>query len=157
VRWLLVKISRAFFKPNQSVRRRDHADQKAGADNSRCAEKYVFAICLGRQVCRRSSEFGPLLASRAARPKNRDGRDFYVLTRPNRSRPAQVWELAIKIGPRKLPLPLPYRTWVEEVIVNLGAELIPMCAAAFAASMPTAVTNSGARLSPRRISTAEAA
>jgi PIN domain nuclease of toxin-antitoxin system len=39
---------------------------------------------------------------------------------------ATVWELAIKVGLRKLQLSLPYRTWVEGAIANLGAEMLPI-------------------------------
>jgi PIN domain nuclease of toxin-antitoxin system len=39
---------------------------------------------------------------------------------------ATVWELAIKIGQKKLTLSLPYRTWMEKAITDLGLALLPI-------------------------------
>jgi PIN domain nuclease of toxin-antitoxin system len=39
---------------------------------------------------------------------------------------ATVWELAIKIGQKKLALSLPYRVWMEKAIADLGLALLPV-------------------------------
>ena len=37
-----------------------------------------------------------------------------------------VWEIAIKVGLKKLTLSLPYRTWVERAINDLGLSILPI-------------------------------
>jgi PIN domain nuclease of toxin-antitoxin system len=39
---------------------------------------------------------------------------------------ATVWELAIKIGQKKLTLSLPYRKWMEKAFADLGLALLPV-------------------------------
>jgi len=39
---------------------------------------------------------------------------------------ATVWELAIKVGQRKLSLSLPYRQWMDKAIADLGLILLPV-------------------------------
>ena len=35
-----------------------------------------------------------------------------------------VWEIAIKVGLKKLALSQPYRSWIEKAIADLGASLL---------------------------------
>jgi PIN domain nuclease of toxin-antitoxin system len=42
---------------------------------------------------------------------------------------ATVWEMAIKIGQKKLTLSLPYRTWMEKAIADLRLALLPVTVA----------------------------
>ncbi|WP_165228962.1 type II toxin-antitoxin system VapC family toxin [Aquisphaera insulae] len=37
-----------------------------------------------------------------------------------------LWEIAIKVGLRKLALSRPYREWIEKAIADLGPELLPI-------------------------------
>jgi PIN domain nuclease of toxin-antitoxin system len=37
-----------------------------------------------------------------------------------------VWEIAIKVGLKKLTLSQPYRPWIEKAIADLGASLLPV-------------------------------
>src|SRR5947209_15871310 len=39
---------------------------------------------------------------------------------------ATIWELAIKIGQKKLTLSLPYRKWMEKAVTDLGLDLLPI-------------------------------
>jgi PIN domain nuclease of toxin-antitoxin system len=39
---------------------------------------------------------------------------------------ATVWELAIKIGQKKLVLSLPYRQWMDKVIADLELTILPV-------------------------------
>ncbi len=39
---------------------------------------------------------------------------------------ATVWELAIKVGKKRLPLSKPFRQWIETAIVNLELTLLPI-------------------------------
>jgi PIN domain nuclease of toxin-antitoxin system len=39
---------------------------------------------------------------------------------------ATIWEIAIKVGLKKLTLSLPYRTWMERVIADLGLVILPI-------------------------------
>ena len=39
---------------------------------------------------------------------------------------ATVWELAIKIGQKKLTLSLPYRPWMDKAIADLELTLLPV-------------------------------
>ncbi len=39
---------------------------------------------------------------------------------------ATVWEIAIKVGLRKLPLSMPYRQWMTKAIADLGLVLLPI-------------------------------
>lgn len=39
---------------------------------------------------------------------------------------ATVWELAIKIGMKKLALSLPYRRWMEKAITDLQLTILPV-------------------------------
>src|SRR4051794_36223863 len=39
---------------------------------------------------------------------------------------ATVWELAIKIGQKKLALSLPYRQWMDKAIADLELTLLPV-------------------------------
>lgn len=39
---------------------------------------------------------------------------------------ATVWEIAIKVGLGKLSLSMPYREWMNRVIADLGATLLPI-------------------------------
>jgi PIN domain nuclease of toxin-antitoxin system len=35
-----------------------------------------------------------------------------------------AWEIAIKVGNGKLPLSLPYRTWIDKAIADLGLKML---------------------------------
>jgi PIN domain nuclease of toxin-antitoxin system len=37
-----------------------------------------------------------------------------------------IWEIAIKVGLKKLALPQPYRPWMEQAIAGLGAMILPI-------------------------------
>lgn len=37
-----------------------------------------------------------------------------------------IWELAIKVGSKKLDLSLPYRQWVSKAISDLGLTILPI-------------------------------
>ncbi len=37
-----------------------------------------------------------------------------------------IWEIAIKVGLKKLTLSLPYRAWIEKAIADLGLSLLPI-------------------------------
>ncbi len=37
-----------------------------------------------------------------------------------------VWEIAIKVGLKKLALSQPYRPWIEKAVADLGASLLPI-------------------------------
>jgi PIN domain nuclease of toxin-antitoxin system len=37
-----------------------------------------------------------------------------------------IWELAIKVGLRKLALSRPYRPWIEQALADLGAIVLPI-------------------------------
>jgi len=37
-----------------------------------------------------------------------------------------IWELAIKVGAKKLALSLPYRQWVSQAIADLGLTILPI-------------------------------
>lgn len=37
-----------------------------------------------------------------------------------------IWEIAIKVGLKKLKLSLPYHTWMCQVIVDLGLGVVPI-------------------------------
>jgi PIN domain nuclease of toxin-antitoxin system len=37
-----------------------------------------------------------------------------------------VWEIAIKVGLKKLTLSRPFRPWIEKAIADLGASLLPI-------------------------------
>lgn len=37
-----------------------------------------------------------------------------------------IWEIAIKVGLKKLKLSLPYHTWMSQVIVDLGLGVVPI-------------------------------
>src|SRR5207253_665181 len=39
---------------------------------------------------------------------------------------ATLWELAIKVGTRKLRLSLPYRQWMEKAIIDLDLAILPI-------------------------------
>lgn len=39
---------------------------------------------------------------------------------------ATVWEVAIKVGLRKLTLSLPYRDWMNRAVADLGLTLLPI-------------------------------
>ena len=39
---------------------------------------------------------------------------------------ATFWELAIKVGQKKLALSLPYRQWIEKAIVDLKLTILPV-------------------------------
>lgn len=39
---------------------------------------------------------------------------------------ATIWEMAIKIGQGKLTLALPYRTWMDKAIADLGLVSLPL-------------------------------
>jgi PIN domain nuclease of toxin-antitoxin system len=39
---------------------------------------------------------------------------------------ATIWEIAIKVGQRKLTLALPFRTWMETAIQDLQLRLLPI-------------------------------
>jgi PIN domain nuclease of toxin-antitoxin system len=39
---------------------------------------------------------------------------------------ATIWELSIKVGLGKLALSLPYRTWIERAIADLGLTILPI-------------------------------
>lgn len=39
---------------------------------------------------------------------------------------ATLWELAIKVGQRKLQLSMPYRTWMETAIADLRLSILPI-------------------------------
>jgi PIN domain nuclease of toxin-antitoxin system len=39
-----------------------------------------------------------------------------------------IWELAIKVGLNKLSLSLPYRTWIDQAMVDLGVTILPITA-----------------------------
>jgi PIN domain nuclease of toxin-antitoxin system len=40
-----------------------------------------------------------------------------------------IWELAIKVGLRKLTLSRPYRPWIEQALADLGATVLPISVA----------------------------
>ena len=37
-----------------------------------------------------------------------------------------IWEIAIKVGLKKLTLSLPYRAWIEKAIADLGLSILPI-------------------------------
>lgn len=37
-----------------------------------------------------------------------------------------IWELAIKVGSKKLDLSLPYRQWISQAIADLGLTILPI-------------------------------
>jgi PIN domain nuclease of toxin-antitoxin system len=37
-----------------------------------------------------------------------------------------IWEIAIKVGLKKLALSQPYRTWIEQAIADLGLGILPI-------------------------------
>jgi PIN domain nuclease of toxin-antitoxin system len=39
---------------------------------------------------------------------------------------ATIWEIAIKVGMKKLVLTLPYRQWMTQVMADLGLTLLPI-------------------------------
>ena len=39
---------------------------------------------------------------------------------------ATIWELAIKVGQRKIVLSLPYRLWMETAIADLKLQILPV-------------------------------
>lgn len=39
-----------------------------------------------------------------------------------------IWEIAIKVGLKKLSLSLPYRTWIDQAIADLGLRVLPITA-----------------------------
>jgi PIN domain nuclease of toxin-antitoxin system len=39
---------------------------------------------------------------------------------------ATIWEVAIKVGLKKLTLALPYRQWMERAVSDLGLTLLPI-------------------------------
>ena len=39
---------------------------------------------------------------------------------------ATIWEIAIKVGLKKLALSLPYRQWIDQVIADLGMSVLPV-------------------------------
>ena len=39
---------------------------------------------------------------------------------------ATVWEIAIKVGLKKLSLSLPYRQWMDKAIADLGLRILPI-------------------------------
>ncbi len=39
---------------------------------------------------------------------------------------ASIWEIAIKVGLKRLSLSLPYRQWMEKAIADLGLKLLPI-------------------------------
>ncbi|MFI5380407.1 MAG: type II toxin-antitoxin system VapC family toxin [Tepidisphaerales bacterium] len=39
---------------------------------------------------------------------------------------ATVWEIAIKVGLKKLSLSLPYREWITKAIADLGLSVLPI-------------------------------
>ena len=39
---------------------------------------------------------------------------------------ATIWEIAIKVGLKKLTLSLPYRVWMEQAIADLGLIILPI-------------------------------
>jgi PIN domain nuclease of toxin-antitoxin system len=39
---------------------------------------------------------------------------------------ATVWEIAIKVGLKKLTLSLPYRQWMQQAIADLGLSVLPI-------------------------------
>jgi len=42
---------------------------------------------------------------------------------------ATIWEIAIKVGLKKLALSLPYRQWIDQVITDLGMSVLPITTA----------------------------
>lgn len=39
---------------------------------------------------------------------------------------ATIWEISIKVGLKKLDLSLPYRSWITQVIADLGMSTLPI-------------------------------
>ncbi|MBL8793914.1 MAG: type II toxin-antitoxin system VapC family toxin [Planctomycetia bacterium] len=39
---------------------------------------------------------------------------------------ASIWEIAIKYGMGRLPLSLPYRPWMDQVIADLALDILPI-------------------------------
>jgi PIN domain nuclease of toxin-antitoxin system len=39
---------------------------------------------------------------------------------------AAIWEVAIKVGMKKLTLSLPYRQWMQQAIADLGLSVLPI-------------------------------
>jgi PIN domain nuclease of toxin-antitoxin system len=39
---------------------------------------------------------------------------------------ATIWEIAIKVGIRKLTLSGPYRTWMNQALADMGATVLPI-------------------------------
>jgi PIN domain nuclease of toxin-antitoxin system len=39
---------------------------------------------------------------------------------------ATIWEIAIKVGLKKLSLSLPYRQWINKAIADLGLSVLPI-------------------------------
>jgi len=39
---------------------------------------------------------------------------------------ATIWEIAIKVGKKRLPLSLPYRPWMDQVMADLCLTLLPI-------------------------------
>jgi len=37
-----------------------------------------------------------------------------------------IWEIAIKVGLKKLTLSLPFRAWIEKAIADLGLSILPI-------------------------------
>jgi PIN domain nuclease of toxin-antitoxin system len=37
-----------------------------------------------------------------------------------------IWEIAIKVGLKRLTLSLPYRAWIEKAIADLGLSILPI-------------------------------
>jgi|SRR5271157_1775548 len=37
-----------------------------------------------------------------------------------------IWEIAIKVGLKKLTLSLPYRVWIEKAMIDLGVSVLPI-------------------------------
>lgn len=37
---------------------------------------------------------------------------------------ATIWEIAIKVSKKKLPLSMPFRTWIDTAIVDLGLTIL---------------------------------
>jgi PIN domain nuclease of toxin-antitoxin system len=42
---------------------------------------------------------------------------------------ATIWEIAIKVGLRKLTLTMPYRQWMDQAIADLGLAVLPITVA----------------------------
>src|SRR5450759_606407 len=80
----------------------------------------IWDEAAARHACRLWAVEQPAQLSTSVRSAMEDASNQLLISA------ATVWEIAIKVGLGKLSLSMPYREWMNRVIADLGATLLPI-------------------------------